>query len=109
MATGGFMTRSGFIRTFAIIAMLAIPAAAFAQFGHPFNGTYSGGWGKDQANRLLFNTQWDGQKVTGTINSAGTTLNVTSADFDYTNPAAWKVTIKADGKDAIGQAVTATL
>jgi hypothetical protein len=103
------MTRAGFFRTFAIIAMLAIPAAAFAQFGHPFNGTYSGGWGKDNANRLLFNTQWTGSKVTGTINSAGVTMNVTDAQFDYTNPAAWKVTLKAEGKDATGKPVTATL
>jgi hypothetical protein len=101
--------RSGLIRTLAIVVLLVLPAAAFAQFGHPFNGTYSGGWGKDQANRLLFNTQWDGGKVTGTINSAGVTLNVTSAEFDYSNPEAWKVTLKADGKDAAGKPVTATL
>jgi hypothetical protein len=109
MARGGLMTRSGFIRTFAVIALLVLPAAAFAQFGHPFNGTYSGGWGKDQANRLLFNTQWDGKKVTGTINSGGVTMDVTSADFDYSNPSAWKVTFKAEGKDAAGKPVTATL
>jgi hypothetical protein len=93
----------------AVVAMLALPAVASAQFGHPLNGTYSGGWGKDQTNRLLFNTQWDGSKVTGTINSAGVVLNVTSADFDYSNPAAWKVTLKAEGKDATGKPVTATI
>jgi hypothetical protein len=96
------------IRVLAIAALLAVPATAFAQFGHPFNGPYSGGWGKDSANRLLFNTQWDGNKVTGTINSAGVTLNVSSVDFDYSNPEAWKVTLKADGKDATGKPVTAT-
>ena len=92
--------RSGLIRVLAIVALLVLPATAFAQFGHPFNGAYSGGWGKDQSNRLLFNTLWDGNKVTGTITSAGATLNVTSVDFDYSNPEAWKVTLKADGKDA---------
>ena len=101
--------RSGFIRTLAIVALLVLPATAFAQFGHPFNGTYSGGWGKDQANRLLLNLQWDGNKVSGTINSAGTTLTVTDTQFDYSNPEAWKVTMKAEGKDASGKPVQATL
>jgi hypothetical protein len=99
------------IRTLAIVAMLALPATAFAQFGHPFNGSYTGGWGKDAAhtdNRLLFNTTWDGDKVTGTITSGTVKLNVTGADFDYSNPEAWKVTIKAEGKDATGKAVTAS-
>ena len=101
--------RSGFIRALAVVVVLLLPAAAFAQFGHPFNGAYSGGWGKDQTNRLLLDTHWDGKAVTGTINSAGATLNVTSATFDYTDPTAWKVTFKADGKDATGKPVTATL
>ena len=101
--------RSALIRTLALVAVLLLPAAAFAQFGHPFNGAYSGGWGKDQANRLLLDTHWDGKAVTGTINSGGVTLNVTSATFDYTDPTAWKVTFKADGKDATGKPVTATL
>ena len=109
MTMGAFFTRSGLLRVFAIIALLALPTAAFAQFGHPFNGAYSGGWGKDQTNRLLFNTTWDGKKVAGTINSAGVTLNITSVDFDYSNPSAWKVTMKAEGKDASGKPVTATL
>ena len=100
--------RTSVIRVLAIAALLAVPATTIAQFGHPFNGSYSGGWGKDNANRLLFNTQWDGNKVTGTINSAGVTLNVSSVDFDYSNPEAWKVTLKADGKDATGKAVTVT-
>lgn len=103
--------RFGFIRTLVIVAALVVPATAFAQFGHPFNSPYSGGWGKDAAhtdNRLLFNTTWDGDKVTGTITSGTTTLDITSADFDYTDPSAWKVTIKAQGKDATGKAVAAT-
>jgi len=100
--------RTWWVRAIALVALLVIPASAFAQFGHPFNGAYSGGWGKDQSNRLLFNTAWDGDKVTGTITSGGATLNVTSVDFDYSNPEAWKVTLKADGKDATGKPVTAT-
>jgi hypothetical protein len=103
--------RFGFIRTLAIVAVLVLPATAFAQFGHPFNSPYSGGWGKDAShtdNRLLFNTTWDGNKVNGTITSGDTVLNITSADFDYSDPTAWKVTIKASGKDAAGKDVTAT-
>jgi hypothetical protein len=101
--------RSRIISTLAAVALLLVPAAAFAQFGHPFNATYSGGWGKDQANRLLVDAHWDGKTVTGTVNSAGTTMNITGATFDYTDPAAWKVTLKADGKDATGKAVSASL
>ena len=97
-----------FIPALAVAALLVLPAVALAQFGHPFNGTYSGGWGKDQSNRLLFNTGWDGEKVTGTITSAGVTLNVTGADIDFSNFEAWKVTLRAEGKDATGKPVTAT-
>lgn len=103
--------RFGFIRTLALAALLILPATAFAQFGHPFNSPYSGGWGKDAAhadNRLLFDTTWDGNKVNGTITSGTQKFTITSADFDYTNPEAWKVTFKAEGKDATGKAVTAT-
>jgi hypothetical protein len=96
------------IRALAIVAMLVVPATSFAQFGHPFNGTYSGGWGKDNINRLLFNTAWDGDKVTGTITSGGATLNVTSTEIDFSNFEAWKVTLKAEGKDATGKPVSAT-
>ena len=100
--------RTSLMGVLAILAMLVLPAAAFAQYGHPFNGTFSGGWGKDQANRLLFNTAWDGDKVTGTITSGGATFNVTGVDIDYANPEAWKVTLKAEGKDATGKPVTVT-
>src|SRR4051812_50052252 len=81
--------RTWWVRAIALVALLVIPAAAFAQFGHPFNGTYSGGWGKDQANRLLFNTQWTGSKVTGTVNSAGVTADAACAHVESTpTPAA---------------------
>ena len=71
--------------------------------------TLNCGWGKDNANRLLLDTHWDGTKVTGTINSGGATLNVTDSTFDYSDPSAWKVTLKAEGKDKDGKPVTATL
>ncbi|HTM03531.1 MAG TPA: hypothetical protein VL173_08515 [Vicinamibacterales bacterium] len=101
--------RSGLFRLVTLVALLVLPTAAFAQFGHPFNSPYSGGWGKDHANRLLIDPHWDGKAVTGTINSGGATLNITSTTFDYSDPAAWKVTMKAEGKDAAGKPVTATL
>src|SRR5678815_687608 len=100
--------RFGFIRTLVIVAALVLPATALAQIGHPANSPNSRGWGKDNVNRLLFNTTWDGNKVNGTINSNGVTLSITNVDFDYANPDAWKVTIKAEGKDATGKAVQAT-
>ena len=105
---GSAFRRTSIVGVLAVVAMLVLPAAALAQYGHPFNGTFSGGWGKDQSNRLLFNTAWDGDKVTGTINSGNVTLNVTSVEIDYSNFEAWKVTLKAEGKDATGKTIAAT-
>ena len=41
--------------------------------------------------------------------SSGTKLNVVTTDFDYSNFEAWKVTMKLEGKDPAGKAVTATV
>jgi len=89
--------------------LMVIPGTASAQFGHPLDGQWSGGWGKNRENRLLLNLDWDGKQLTGAINPGPNQLTVTKSDIDYSKPEAWKVHITAEGKDASGKAVTATI
>jgi hypothetical protein len=97
--------RSGFIRIIAVLAILAAPAVALAQFGHPLSGQWSGGWGKDGANRLLLDLTWDGKEMGGVINPGPNAATVKKVTFDYTDVSKWGVKIEAEGKDASGKAV----
>ena len=100
--------RAQTLRAFALVALLvALPAMAFAQFGHPLKGQWSGEWGpKNNPNRLLLDLHWDGKEITGRINpgmdSEGTVKKVT---FDYSNVDAWKVQLEGEAKDASGNVV----
>ena len=100
--------RAQTLRAFALVALLvALPAMAFAQFGHPLKGQWSGEWGpKNSPNRLLLDLHWDGKEITGRINpgmdSEGTVKKVT---FDYSNVDAWKVQLEGEAKDASGKLV----
>ena len=81
--------------------VLALPGLAFAQFGHPLKGQWSGEWGpKDSASRLLLDIHWDGKDVTGRINpgtpTEGTLKKVT---IDYSPVTSWKVQIDGEVKD----------
>jgi hypothetical protein len=90
-----------------IAAVLALPAVAAAQFGHPLKGQWSGqrGTGENQT-RLLLDFGWDGKEISGRINPGSDTEGtVKKATFDYSNVDAWKVTIDAEGKDASGKVV----
>jgi hypothetical protein len=96
------------LRAIAIAALLmALPAMALAQFGHPLKGSWSGEWGPaDSPNRLLLNFDWDGKAITGRINpGSATEATVKNVTFDYSNVDAWKVQIEAEGKDASGAPV----
>ena len=100
--------RSRTLRTLAIVAALvALPALALAQFGHPMKGQWSGEWGpKDNPTRLLLDLNWDGKQITGTINpGAATEATVTKATIDYSKVTAWGVQMEAEGKDASGKPV----
>jgi hypothetical protein len=97
--------RARLFRVIGVLALLALPAAAFAQFGHPLDGQWSGGWGKDSANRLLLNLDWDGKEITGVINPGPTAATVKKVTIDYSNPSSWGVKIEAEGKDTTGKPV----
>jgi hypothetical protein len=92
----------------AILAVLvALPAAALAQYGHPMKGQWSGQWGKDNQ-RLLLDLDWDGKNVIGTINPGPNSAALKTVDINYANAAAgkWNVKMTADGKDASGKTTT---
>jgi len=100
------MKRAAFLRAVIVAAALALPAVAFAQFGHPMKGQWSGQWGPaNSPNRLLLDLHWDGKEITGTINPGPEAATIKSITFDYTDPSAWVVKMTAEGKDSSGKPV----
>jgi hypothetical protein len=84
------------------LLILALPAMAAAQFGHPLKGQWSGEWGaKGSPTRLLLDIHWNGKELTGAINpgsdTAGTFKKVT---IDYSPVTSWKVQIEAEATEA---------
>src|ERR1700704_1617477 len=103
--------RIGKVRLVGFLACLGIAVSAFAQFGHPLSGTWSGDWGqsKDKRERLLIQMHYDGKQVVGTINPGPNALplkTVTVIPGNEDNPGLWTIKMEADGKDATGKAVT---
>ena len=74
------------IVTFAV-ALLALPALAVAQFGHPLKGQWSGEAGTaGDSTRLLLDLGWDGKNITGTINpGSATEAEIRKVTFDYSS------------------------
>jgi hypothetical protein len=101
------INRRTILRIAILAALIALPAAALAQYGHPLKGQWSGQWGKDNQ-RLLLDLDWDGKNVIGTINPGANGVTIKSVDVAYTDPAAgkWNVKMTAEGKDASGKATT---
>jgi hypothetical protein len=100
------LTRSRFLHALALAILLLVPAGVSAQFGHPLKGQWSGQWGPvDSPKRLLLDLHWDGKDITGVINPGAESATVKSVTFDYSKPAAWKVKLQAEGKDASGKPV----
>ena len=91
----------------AILAILiALPAAAAAQYGHPLKGSWSGERvaGTQQV-RLLVNLDWDGKEVTGVINPGPNAATIRKVAVDSSKPSAWIVRLEAERKDASGKVV----
>jgi hypothetical protein len=102
--------RIGKVRLVGFLACLGIAVSAFAQFGHPLSGTWSGDWGasKDKRERLLIQMHYDGKQVTGTINpgpNAAPLKTVTVIPGTEAEPGIWTIKMEAEGKDAGGKTV----
>ena len=94
----------------ALAALVALPALAGAQFGHPLKGQWSGERTvKGEAQRLLLNLDWDGKEITGVVNPGPNASTVKGVTFDYANPSAWGVKMTVEGKDASGKPVAISL
>jgi hypothetical protein len=95
-------TASGRLRHLAgCLAALLVALPAFAQFGHPLKGTWSGDWGptKDKQTHVVLEFHWDGKDLTGRINPGPKAVAFQQATLDAPN---WTVHIEAEGKDASG-------
>jgi hypothetical protein len=90
-----------FLRFALVVAVLAVAANAFAQFGHPLKGSWSGDWGTSASNRqhVVLNLNWDGKEISGVINPGPTAVTLTTATLD---PSTWTVHFVGDGKDKSG-------
>ena len=87
-----------------LLAIVALTTSAFAQFGHPLKGSWSGDWGptKDKRTRVLLELHWDGKEVTGTINPGPDAVSLKKATVDVSS---WDVRFEAEGKDPSGKPV----
>ena len=84
-----------------VIAFVAGASSAFAQFGHPLKGTWSGDWGTGPNNRthVVLDLNWDGKAITGTINPGANGVPLKVATLD---PATWTIHFEGDGKGQSG-------
>src|SRR5258706_5053508 len=78
-----------------VLAVILVAATAFAQFGHPLKGTWSGDWGTGAAARthVVLEFNWDGTNITGSINPGAGGVAFSKATLD---PATWMVHCEAD-------------
>lgn len=89
------------------MALIALPLAASAQFGHPLKGQWSGEAGSaGNTKRLLLDLHWDGKTVTGKINpGSDTEADFKKVTIDYSKVSSWGVQMEAEGKGAAGKPV----
>ncbi|MGH9253392.1 MAG: hypothetical protein ACRD3C_02355 [Vicinamibacterales bacterium] len=89
-----------------LLTVLALPATALAQYGHPLHGQWSGEWGpKGKPTRVLLSLEWDGKTITGVVNPGPSAATVKRVTVDHTDPSSWIVKMEAEGKDASGKPV----
>jgi hypothetical protein len=103
--------RVGTVRLVGFLACLTIAVTAFAQYGHPLKGSWSGDWGpsKDKRERLLVQMNWDGKQITGAINpgaNAITLKSVTVVPGTEAEPGIWSIKMEGEGKGSGGKVVT---
>jgi len=87
-----------------VASALLVAGSAWAQFGHPPKGTWSGDWGpsKDNQTHVVLEFNWDGKVITGNINPGPNAVPFQKAELD---PSTWTVHIEGAGKDASGAPV----
>lgn len=80
------------------VLVLAATALLIAQEGHPLTGTWSGDWGPSVSQRthLTVIMNWDGKRVSGTVNPGPNAFPLGDVSVDFTT---WTVRIQAAGKD----------
>lgn len=103
--------RVGKVHLVGFLACLGIAVSAFAQYGHPLSGSWSGDWGpnKDKRERVLIQMHWNGKQITGTINPGAGSISlkaVTVTPGTEAEPGIWTVKMEGEGKDSGGKAVT---
>lgn len=82
----------------------AIAVPAYAQFGHPLKGTWTGDWGptKDKRTHVVLEMDWNGKAIVGAINPGPNAVPLKTATL---NADTWMVHLEGDGKDASRKAV----
>ena len=100
-------------RLICFFACLAIALPAFAQFGHPLKGSWSGEWWikKGDENRILLEFDWDGKTVSGMYNPGTDNVKLTNLRLDPPGggvknaQAGWPLHFEVETKDASGKPV----
>ena len=93
--------RVGMFRPVFFLVCFAAAVTAWAQFGHPLKGSWSGEWGptKDNRTRVLIELNWDGKTITGIINPGPNAVALQKATLD---PDTWRVHFEAEGRNPSG-------
>ncbi|HEY2380619.1 MAG TPA: hypothetical protein VGK48_05495 [Terriglobia bacterium] len=105
-----------FVRAAAVLAVLAMVVPAFAQYGYPLKGTFSGDWWiqKGKENHLLIEFNYENEKdlVTGTYTPGPDGAALQKLTVTLPNPKVvtegakpWLVHFEVDTKDDSGKAV----
>ena len=77
--------------------VLLVASSAFAQFGHPLKGSWSGDWGTGNTNRdhIVLDINWDGKALTTSLNPGANAVALKTT----LDPSTWSVHFEGDGKD----------
>jgi len=105
--------QSKILRAICFLALLAMVVPAFAQFGYPLKGSWSGDWWlkKGEENRLLLDFDWDGKTLTGTLNPGTDDAKLQKLTLDPPTGGVakamdpWLLHFEADAKDSSGKMV----
>jgi hypothetical protein len=105
--------QSRILRAICFLALFAMVVPAFAQFGHPLKGSWSGEWWlkKGDENRLLLDFNWDGKTLTGMLNPGTDDAKMQKLTLDPPSGGVakamdpWLLHFETDVKDSSGKMV----